>query len=90
MEPEIVWEDPPTANVKGESRWAQLLEPLRSRPGVWARFRLYPSSSAASSASQYLRNRPPASFPKGKWEIRAGKFEGGGALWARYLGPEEE
>jgi hypothetical protein len=85
---EPIWEDPPIGRGRrNESIWLDILGPVTERPNTWARVRTWASSkTAAHSAARSLRD---GSFkmPEGRWEFQAKVFEGGSAIWARYLGP---
>lgn len=75
--PNIVWQDPP---ADGRSRWAEVANALRARPGQWALV----ASGASSSLATQIRSgrrvafRPARSFeatsrkrPDGKYDIYA-------------------
>lgn len=88
--PELVWEDPPPAAKRGETRGhdaiARLLE---KRPGEWAIIFLYETAAGASTMAAYIRSaRIVAYEPKGFFEAHARTVEGEHRVYARYVGEE--
>jgi hypothetical protein len=84
----IVFEDPPTDTVR--ARWRDRLEPLKQRPRRWARVYISPDYEKARSYAWQLTNEDRYALPKGRFEFKATRLEDGrGAVYARYLGPEE-
>lgn len=92
MSEEIVWEDPPMPNTgpKGTPVWVERLSPLRDHPGKWARIADGKKRSAANNISHRLQKRM-TKIPSGSWEfVYRGQPDETYAVYARYLGPEEE
>lgn len=89
----MVWEEPPLVEHGGARRagiWGPILGDLMSRPGVWARVRNTAKGSAAATIASNLRRRFVANLPPGRFEYTSRQFpDGTGAVYARYLGPEE-
>jgi hypothetical protein len=84
----IVWEDPPAAAKTGQPTvWPQILAPLTERPREWARVRTNTTARASYQTAQNLRNGS-VRVPPGRWEFRGVKTPDGGAVYARYLGPD--
>jgi hypothetical protein len=78
---ETVWEDPPPIKNRQPGKWVEALEPLKERPGAWARIYDAPSVQSAYSVARNLRHGL-AKKPPGQWEFRARD----GKIYARYLG----
>lgn len=84
---QIVWEDPPP-NPREPGHWKRDLLPLTERPGQWARLRTTPGRAAQATATNLTRGK--YALPPGRWEfISRATGDGGTALYARYLGPED-
>lgn len=88
------WEEPPppTASNGMPTRWAPRLEPLKARPGQWARVLDYMSRHSAYGVRRYLRGmrrHQPANVDPSEWEFAARRMPEDSewwALWARYVG----
>ncbi len=85
MTEEIVWEDPPPA---WRGIWVTRLAPLVDRPNVWARVYTSPSKNSSLATASNLRKRTVL-MPPGRWEVAYRRRDEGGAVYARYLGPDE-
>lgn len=84
MTEDIIWENPPERRTQ-PTVWPQRLEPLKQKPGQWARIKTGSPASMYSMAGN-LRNGQ-VKVPSGRWEFRSHKInENTGGLWARYLG----
>ena len=60
------------------------------RPGQWAKVRTYQNSARANSMARHLRHRHNVTIPDGQFEFTSRKQpDGSGAVYARYLGPED-
>lgn len=90
----IAWEEPPRIGPGGanKGKWLEALTPVMERPGQWARVRDFDTPLKASTAAGNLRRTGPkgAMTPPGKWQFASCAIEGGGAVYARYIGPEDE
>ncbi len=93
----IRWEDPPPRKQSGApGLWMERLTPLLDHPGRWARVHDATSRAAATQTVGRLRGRGAraldrAVIPPGRWEFRAaGLPDGSGAIYARYLGPDDD
>lgn len=88
MAEEIVFEDPPTTSTGRGSGGtvAELLAPLRSQPGQWARVKgpIIPRS-AASWAYAVKRGRV-VGIADGEFQTTVRTIDGEGYVWARYVG----
>lgn len=83
------WQAPPPVARKGAPpKWRPRLLPLMDQPGEWAQ---WPASTpnAAYVAASHLASRR-LSVPPGRWEFTSRTADGVAAVYARYLGPEEE
>lgn len=91
----IEWEDPPTRRGRGATKfdWVAHLEPVLEHPNKWAKIGTYPSASSASSNAAKLRNgKADVPYGAGYWQFTTRKNEDDGtsALYALYLGDEDE
>lgn len=88
---DIVWQDPP-APRKGFGRsmaWYQKLLPLVDEPKRWAL--IHHTETAKKSLAAVGNLRRHITKPPGVWEFTSRKTnDGGGDVYARYLGPEDE
>jgi hypothetical protein len=80
----VLWRDPPR-----RTRWTQRLEPLKARPGEWARVHVTAKPEQAHSQAGALRAGKFA-IPEGDWDFTSRKAGNGGEIYARYLGPKNE
>lgn len=97
---EPVWMDPPPRSGQPTPRpsrrvWEPVLVPLMERPGQWARVReaanLSKAQALVSEARRATRGQSSNVIPPGRWEFAARAMEDGrGAIFARYIGPEDE
>lgn len=75
-----MFEEPPER--RPSSKWSEVREQLRARPGEWARVLESPDRDVAYQARAALTaNRTGAAF-----EARTGRCGDGFACWARYVG----
>lgn len=83
---DVQWEAPP----RPPHQWATRLEPLKMRPGEWARVAsMIQSPDLAYGQVSYLRHRVSDIDPS-MWEFRAGRTgDHMWGVWARYIGPAE-
>ncbi len=81
--PDVIWQEPP------KTAWQERLEPVLEKPGKWARVQETSTVEYAHNLAWKLRNRV-LNVPEGEWGFKSGKYKDGGAVWARYLGPEEK
>lgn len=81
----VVFEEPRA--TKGRKSWPERLEPLKERPGEWARVF---ESTTLENARQYasgLKKPGRYALPEGRFEFRAGPLKNGkGGVYARYIG----
>lgn len=90
----IVWEDPPRrkGGRANQGKWIPILTPVMERPNEWARVQDFPTPLMASSAAGALRKPNGAKgatlTPSGRWTFASCAVPEGGALYARYLGPD--
>lgn len=85
-DPEIVWEEPPKRSTV--SVFSSQLEEVQSRPGDWARLRVYETQSAAYGARKRLTKS--RGEEDAHWEFRVGKIAlDGYGLFARYRTEEQ-
>lgn len=82
---EVDWVDALPEPTRGRNGiWEERLEPLRVRPGHWARIAKSKSATSAAVTANNLRkgrNR----IPWGRWEFASrGEY-----IFARYLGGDE-
>ena len=89
MKHDMKWENPP-APKRGRNQSTEhklIAGKLRSRPGEWARIAEYPSAHSAYTFANRVRQGKAKAFePAGTFEAAAQSHEGGGAVWARYVG----
>lgn len=90
------WEVPPSTRRggPGQFKWIPLLTPLMERPGEWAKVDTKRTPLLATAMAYQLRHheRPTTSVvvPPGRWEFTSRAMDDGtGAIYARYLGPED-
>lgn len=84
----LIFEEPPSTNVGGSTRWEVLLSPLRERPMEWARVATFRTEPAARSAASQLRNGSRGRrLDPTEWEFVAGVSDGEPHIWARFVGP---
>lgn len=67
----------------------RLLEELTGHRDRWARLAEYSSKHSASAIASLLRSGARPS-PPGRWEFEGRVVEGGSAVYARFLGAEDE
>lgn len=83
------WENPPPSRrgVYSAEKWHQAAVELRQWPGRWGRIAEYPRSHTAYTVAHRVRNAGLKAFrPAGAFEARAQAQDGGGVVWARYVG----
>jgi hypothetical protein len=86
---EIRWEDPAPPKKGKRGSWIERLTPLMDHPKRWARIHESPTIDAAYKMTTDL-NRRRIVIPAGQWEFAARKADdGGGAVFARYLGEDD-
>jgi hypothetical protein len=79
---EIVWRDPPPKVSR--SKWADLLAPLKERPGVWAMVK----ADTPDKISGLRQRLVKTAAVKEQFELRAHKVDDDRAeLYARYAAP---
>lgn len=83
----VIWEEP---RERTQDTWVERLEPLKARPGDWARVRDAESIQVAKGYAWQLANRPEKyRLPAGRWEFKGGLSEQDEpGVYARYLGEE--
>lgn len=76
-----MWEEPPPRSRGGKVKAAVelALVQLKERPGEWARILTFTGKTTSGG----MRKQLAAQYPD--CEFRAGRFEEGSALWARYV-----
>jgi hypothetical protein len=80
---EIVWREPPPKVSR--SKWADLLAPLKERPGAWAMIR----TDTPERVSGLRTRLSKTSAVKGQFELRAHKVSDQVAeLYVRFMPPE--
>ena len=79
----------PVADNPKLTTWVHRLEVVKARPGTW--MRIYESRKVVNAYGQRdkLKNGT-YKIPDGVWEFKSGEFKSGGAVWARFLGDEND
>lgn len=91
MSGDIVFEEPPPTRTPRSLRLNVRLDPLRSRPGEWAR--VFGPSKHRSNTYQFasrLRAGEPPGITPGEFEARTGRIDQSWYVWARYVGNGHE
>jgi hypothetical protein len=81
---DIVFEDPPPLSVGTGVRVFDVLEPLRSQPGKWARIYGPVKPQTAASYSNRIKSGQYAGIVSGEFEAVSRTIDGEGFVWARY------
>jgi hypothetical protein len=74
--------DLPPSTTRPWTKWREVFELLKTRPGDWAKVTTTPTASTASSIASKLRRGQLGEIPEG--EIEA--VNRGMDVWARYIG----
>jgi hypothetical protein len=83
MSEEIVWEEPPEAQLATKGKWGRLLAPFRDRPGQWGRV----PGKHNTSTSHNIRRGTFNGIGKDEFEAVIRNTENGtGDLYVRYVG----
>src|SRR5262245_11793380 len=79
---EVVWEAPPAR--RPQSKYAEAMEQVKTRPGQWARIASFRSQGSGYSARKSLIKLFAADDPK--WEIALSRLDADGVfgLYVRY------
>lgn len=62
--------DAPRKNQRNDALWIAVKEMLKSKPGVFARVKVYDSSTGAGQKAGAINNNRDKKFPSNEWSAR--------------------
>lgn len=91
------WEEPPATRRKGgypqglsKSRWADVADDLRARPGEWALIAETAVATNSGLATQIRMGQMVCFSPAGDFDAETRRKDGVRKVWAVYVGDDED